>query len=94
MVHHHRVSAKRYVGGRGRRASLGRLQLPFNAPLRPQWSVIAWETCALDWRTESVACVLGFCDITGQTNERTVLAAPIPSGVVCGNKVPTVDFQL
>jgi hypothetical protein len=35
---------------------------------------------------------IGFCDITGQTNERTMLAARIPPGVVCGNKVPTIVF--
>ena len=35
----------------------------------------------------------GFCDITGQTNERTVLAAIIPAGVICGNKVPTIVFE-
>jgi hypothetical protein len=36
---------------------------------------------------------VGFCDITGQTNERTMLAAPVPAGAVCGNKVPTVLFE-
>jgi len=35
---------------------------------------------------------IGFCDITGQTNERSLLAARIPAGVICGNKVPTVVF--
>jgi hypothetical protein len=36
---------------------------------------------------------VGFCDITGQTNERTLLASRIPANVVCGNKVPTILFQ-
>jgi hypothetical protein len=35
---------------------------------------------------------VGFCDVTGQTNERTILAAMIPEGTVCGNKVPTLLF--
>jgi len=35
---------------------------------------------------------IGFCDITGQTNERSLLVARIPAGVVCGNKVPTLAF--
>jgi hypothetical protein len=35
---------------------------------------------------------VGFCDITGQTNERSLMAALIPAGVVCGNKVPTILF--
>ena len=90
MVHHHRVSAKRYIGGRGRRAEW-KTQFPLGAPLKPQWQI-----AITDLRTEIEERVsrvrAGFCDITGQTNERTVLAALIPHGVVCGNKVPTVDF--
>src|SRR5579871_4686396 len=35
----------------------------------------------------------GFCDITGQTNERSMLAALVPPGVICGNKVPTITFE-
>lgn len=35
---------------------------------------------------------MGFCDITGQTNERSLLVARVPPGVVCGNKVPTLTF--
>ena len=90
MVHQHRVSAKRYVAGRGRRAEW-EAQSPFRAPLEPQWYVrradIRHRARARVTRTRA-----GFCDITGQTNERTVLAALIPDGVVCGNKVPTIDF--
>ena len=90
MVHQHRVSAKRYVSGRGRRAQW-KVQSPFNAPLGPQWFVRRGDLHPLlkdriGWPRA------GFCDITGQTNERTVLAALIPTGVVCGNKVPTIDF--
>ena len=90
MVHQHRVLAKRYVTGRGRRAEW-QAQFPYEAVLRPQWLITR-----LDLRAHTKARVdklrAGFCDITGQTNERTVLAALIPGGVVCGNKVPTIDF--
>ncbi len=34
----------------------------------------------------------GYCDIAGQTNERAMMSAAIPAGVVCGNKVPTIIF--
>lgn len=34
----------------------------------------------------------GYCDIAGQTNERGMMSAIIPPGVICGNKVPTVWF--
>ena len=90
MVHQHRISAKRYVSGRGRRAEW-EVQLPFNAPLRPQWR-IRYEDLrsGIEGRVNEPRA--GFCDITGQTNERTVLTALIPAGVVCGNKVPTVEF--
>ena len=90
MVHHHRVSAKRYVSGRGRRAQW-EVQSYFDAPLTPQWFVRRDDLHpALKDRVNWLRA--GFCDITGQTNERTVLAALIPAGVVCGNKVPTIDF--
>ena len=90
MVHHHRVSAKGYVCGRGRRA-LWEVQFPFKAPLRPQWLVRS-EDLPLHLEVRIRRMRAGFCDITGQTNERTVLAALIPQDVVCGNKVPTIDF--
>ena len=90
MVHHHRVSAKRYVTGRGRRAKW-EIQFPYRAPLQPQWFVRHADLRpAMQERVNRPRA--GFCDITGQTNERTVLAALIPEGAVCGNKVPTMDF--
>ena len=91
MVHHHRVAAKRYVSGRGRRAKW-QVQAPYKAPLRPQW-FIRQEDLRPHTKARVAEPRAGFCDITGQTNERTVLAALIPKGVVCGNKVPTIDFS-
>ena len=91
MVHHHRVSAKRYVAGRGRRAEW-ETQFLFTAPLQPQWFIRRTNLRqAMQLRVDRQRA--GFCDITGQTNERTVLAALIPEGAVCGNKVPTMDFS-
>jgi len=90
MVHQHRVAAKRYVSGEGRRA-LWQVQPPFSALIRAQWFISDAELPAnVLARTRNPRA--GFCDITGQTNERTVLAALVPAGVVCGNKVPTIDF--
>ena len=91
MVHHHRVAAKRYVSGRGRRAKW-QVQDPYKVPLRPQW-FITHEDLRPHTKARVAEQRAGFCDITGQTNERTVLAALIPGGVVCGNKVPTIDFS-
>jgi len=90
MVHQHRFGAKAYRAGTGRRA---------------KWDVVPTRECAVTpqfWfpqihLSKSVSGRIniprvGFCDITGQTNERSMLAALVPGGVVCGNKVPTVTF--
>ena len=91
MVHHHRIAAKRYVAGTGRRAEW-RVQPPFQAALQPQWYIdVADLHPRVRERIEHTRA--GFCDITGQTNERTVLAALVPDSVACGNKVPTLDLR-
>jgi hypothetical protein len=89
MVHQFTCAAKDYVSGTGRRA----LWQPHfgSAIARPQF----WfpkhliRKPVLD-RVETAR--VGFCDITGQTNERTMLSTVVPAGVVCGNKVPTIQF--
>ena len=90
MVHQFRHAAKRYVSGSGRSAVWTASE---EANLQPQfWYPRAALPSAIRERAE--VSRVGFCDITGQTNERTMLAARIPAGVVCGNKVPTVLFPL
>ena len=90
MVHQHRFSAKAYRSGTGRRARWD--TVPFGAQeLKPQfWYPASKLPPHVRDRTQQPR--VGFCDITGQTNERSMLAALIPPGVVCGNKVPTVTF--
>jgi hypothetical protein len=90
MVHQHRFGVKSYVCGAGRSATwspnpAGRSRLD------PQFWVRA-EALAQRVRERVATVRVGFCDITGQTNERSMLAAQIPAGVVCGNKVPTLTF--
>lgn len=92
MVHQHRVMAKAHVSGTGRAAVWQPLSYA-RARLAPQFWV--WRSDvprALAERVDTVRA--GFCDVTGQTNERTVLAAVVPAGVVCGNKVPTLTFHV
>jgi hypothetical protein len=36
---------------------------------------------------------VGFCDVASPTNERTLVAALIPPGTICGHKVPTFLFE-
>ena len=90
MVHQHRFGAKAYNGGTGRSAHWSP-NLPGSSHVTPQFYIDprALSAKALK-RTQHIRA--GFCDITGQTNERSCLAAMIPGNVVCGNKVPTITF--
>lgn len=90
MVHQHRFGAKAYVHGTGRKAIWHAAPLG-SASVRPQFWIdpvhLSSASCS---RAGSVRA--GFCDIAGQTNERSMLAAVVPAGTACGNKVPTVLF--
>jgi hypothetical protein len=90
MVHQHRFGAKIYRCGTGRRA-VWDLVAPGRRIVKPQfWYPEVRLADSIRSRISTIRA--GFCDITGQTNERTMSAALIPPGVVCGNKVPTVTF--
>lgn len=90
MVQQHRFGAKAYVSGSGRRATW--LPLPLgHSRLQPQYWM-AHESLPETIQTRIQRPRVGFCDVTGQTNERSMLAALIPAQVVCGNKVPTILF--
>jgi len=91
MVHQHRLGAKAYISGTGRRA-IWRILCPGESEIVPQfWIDSTSLSDKIEERIQSQRA--GFCDITGQTNERSMMAAIIPPGVVCGNKVPTVIFK-
>jgi hypothetical protein len=90
MVHQFRFGAKVYVEGSGRRAIWASVPLGSSA-VEPQfWIATSDLPPAARERVQTVRA--GFCDIAGQTNERSMMAAVIPAGVTCGNKVPTVEF--
>lgn len=90
-VAQYRWRAKTYQSGEGR-AAIWRPEPLSDTYLRTQWHVpvAAMHPATVDRTTRSR---IGFCDITGQTNERSLLAARVPAGVVCGNKVPTLAFK-
>jgi Eco57I restriction-modification methylase len=90
MVHQHRFGAKIHLGGTGRSA-LWQPRLPGGSVVRSQF-FIRRDALSEGTRRRVGKLRAGFCDITGQTNERSCLAAVIPRGVVCGNKVPTLLF--
>lgn len=90
-VHQFRWRAKTYVSGQGR-AAVWNAEPLATARLRTQWHI---PRSAL--RREVIERIsqsrVGFCDITGQTNERSLLVARVPQGFACGNKVPTLAFD-
>jgi hypothetical protein len=91
MVQQHRFGAKAYRSGTGRRAAWELLP-PGHSDVQPQFWIAAADLPD-DVRRRIAKGRVGFCDVTGQTNERSMLAAFIPPGVVCGNKVPTIIFE-
>jgi hypothetical protein len=89
-VSQYRWRAKSYRSGEGRSAIWTPEPLSQSA-LRTQWHVPLDATNPGTVQRTSRSRI-GFCDITGQTNERSLLVARVPEGVVCGNKVPTLAF--
>ena len=90
QVHHHRFGVKGYVSGSGR-AAVWQAYPMGESRVRSQFFIHA-EACSPKSLARVSQARAGFCDIAGQTNERSMMAALIPQGVVCGNKVPTVLF--
>ena len=90
MVHQFDSAAKTYRGGKGRSAEWA-VWLP-GREFRPQFYMDDSKIpSGLIGQVNNQRA--GFCDITGHANERTILAAMIPAGVVCGNKVPTLQID-
>lgn len=90
MVHQFRYRAKAYRSGTGRAAKWQVLPIA-EAELKPQFRIPDGALTPL--QVERRATVrAGFCDVTGQTNERTLIASVIPPGMLCGNKVPTLTL--
>ncbi len=89
MVHQFDAAAKGHIEGHGRSARWELLG-PGNKDIRPRFLLPAEEA---ERRAIRFAPRASFCDVTGHANERTVLAAVVPAVAVCGNKVPTCDFE-
>jgi hypothetical protein len=90
MVQAHRFGVKGHVSGTGRSAQWKAFPIG-GSRLAPQFWIRPSDMPRANRHRADVLRV-GFCDITGQTNERSLMAALIPAGVVCGNKVPTILF--
>lgn len=90
MVQAHRFGVKGHVSGTGRSALWKAFHIG-DSHLSPQFCIRPSDMPRANQHRADVLRV-GFCDIAGQTNERSLMASLIPAGVVCGNKVPTILF--
>lgn len=88
MIQPHRFGAKSYQSGAGRKA----VWTPALYKGMSQYS-IRKSDISKEVNSRVAMPRAGFCDIAGQTNERAMMSALIPPGVVCGNKVPTIVFD-
>jgi hypothetical protein len=85
--------AKGYRSGRGRSAVWDELQFSDSTKsIQPQWRIPLKDIPEKTLERMNTYRI-GFCDITSATNERSLVAALIPPGVLCGHKVPTIAFQ-
>lgn len=93
MIDLYDYRAKAYSSGRGRGALWN--DLPFGAAPKaicPQWYVQANALSdSRRARVERFRVAYGW--VASPTNERSLITAFIPKGVVCGNSVPTVVFD-
>lgn len=90
QLNQHRFGVKGYVSGSGRSAVWSSFQVG-SSRVASQF-YIPRAACSERALARSGQVRAGFCDIAGQTNERSMMAALVPAGVACGNKVPTVLF--
>jgi hypothetical protein len=82
MVHQFDHAAKAYEGGEGRGAKWR--DLGFNEKSLVPHFYINVQDYPIDER-------VGFCDVTGQTNERSVLATVLPANTPAGHSVSVVQ---
>lgn len=90
MIQAHRLGAKGHVSGTGRSAHWESFPIGEGCVSPQFW--IHEHNVPIKNQSRIEQQRIGFCDIAGQTNERSLTASIIPAGVVCGNKVPTILF--
>jgi hypothetical protein len=85
--------AKAYISGRARKAVWRELAFKdTNKKISPQWR-ISDSDIPSKIGDRSREFRIGFCDVASTTNSRSLVAALIPAGAICGHKVPTITFQ-
>lgn len=83
LVHHFDHAQKAYVSGEGRKAKWREIGLE-EKRIEPRMFVSQAEA----GQHEAIRCA--FCNVTGATNERTMLCTLVPGASLCGNGVPVL----
>ncbi|MDT0468377.1 hypothetical protein [Streptomyces gibsoniae] len=92
MVAQYDHRAKAYISGRGRSAVWEELEFgTAEKAVVPQW-VVPQRNIPNKVKDRINRYRIGFCDVTAPRNERSLVAALIPPGVLCGHSVPTILF--
>jgi len=92
MIGQYDHRAKAYRSGRGREAVWE--ELDFGSPKKaivPQWRVPE-RNIPRKIGDRHRRYRVAFCDVAAARNERTLVAALVPPGVVCGHSAPTLRF--
>ena len=92
MVDQYDYRAKAYRSGRGRSAVWELFDFEDQSKgIVPQWYVPS-KRLPEKLNDRVFRYRIGFCDVTSPRNGRSLVAALIPPGVVCGHKVPTFTY--
>ena len=92
MVTQYDHRAKGYRSGRGRAALWDELGFDRqDKTIQPQWRLPTANVPAKA-RERITKYRVGFCDVTSPTTDRSLLAALIPPGVICGHTLPTFTY--
>jgi len=86
MVHQYDHAAKEYQSGQGRSAKWS-TPIPGRGEIIPHFFVTECFALSTGWKPKER---VGYCEISGHANARTVLAALIPEHAICGNKVSVI----
>ena len=92
MIDHFDHRAKTYESGHGNSAVW--IEREFGDPAKaivPQWRVLR-ENIPRKLGDRCDHYRIGFGDVANPRNVRSLVATLIPPGVICGDKVPTLDF--
>lgn len=89
MVHQFDPMAKIYLSGQGRAAAWS-IPTVAERKIMPHYLVPRDYAIRRGWvGAERV----GYCEISGHANERTLLASLLPANCICGNKVPVLRLR-